>query len=342
MAIKKRKLREENSSSDDQLLVDDAILIDDDMKDDLTEETTLLGAKLCGHRRTAPQETPEVIMKNPEMFRCNDCNVDLESKGLLESHKKTHLAQFSCDSCSEQFEIKSDLDVHISDQHKKRQGDEEWNCNDCPFQSIMSSHLMKHLKLTTHQPSHKIKDKRALYLDYKQCYTCKMEFEGYWNLMNHRKIMHPSNKKCRNFPLNSCTFGSECWYVHEETLNLPNQSNVEEIPSVSLDQNKCNSCGIEFNSRQVLMKHKKEIHLASVLTCANFKAGNCSRSEDECWFKHYSSDESEFSKTEEQVFCEAKVDPFPPDQFRIMMKMVADLCQKVENVEKKMVSMMRT
>jgi hypothetical protein len=36
--------------------------------------------------------------------------------------------------------------------------------------------------------------------------------------MNHRKNAHPSNKKCRNFPGGKCSFGIDCWYVHEEEL----------------------------------------------------------------------------------------------------------------------------
>ena len=94
----------------------------------------------------------------------------------------------------------------------------------------------------------------------------------------------------------------------------------------------------------------------SIPACDKFKSKMCQRNAESCWFEHpmenkntnchsptETKTKSEKSNAdEEQVFCEAKVDPFPPDQFRIMMKMVADLCQKVENVEKKMVSMMRT
>ena len=64
--------------------------------------------------------------------------------------------------------------------------------------------LLKHLKTTGHQPSSLV-EKRKIYSDYKECYTCKEEFDGYFNLMTHRKIVHPSQKKCRNFPSN-CKF----------------------------------------------------------------------------------------------------------------------------------------
>ena len=78
--------------------------------------------------------------------------------------------------------------------------------------------LMKHLRTSAHQPSARIKDRKQLFSDYKQCYTCKLEFEGKLNLMNHRKNMHPSNRKCIYFPDGKCKFGVDCWYVHEEEL----------------------------------------------------------------------------------------------------------------------------
>ena len=252
----------------------------------------------------------------------------LESKGLLDAHVKTHVPKFVCDTCAEELPSKVDLDEHIVDQHKRRVRNEEWNCNDCPFQATISSHLMKHLQLTGHQPNPEIEDRKSLFLDYKQCFNCKMEFEGFWNLMNHRKNMHPSNKRCRNFP-NNCTFVLDCWYVHQETdkVGEPNDVIIEEKLS-------CNSCGMEFTAKAGLMKHKKESHPTTVQLCSGFTSGNCSRGEDQCWYKHL-NDRSESVRPEEQVFCEARENIFPPDQMGKMMEMVVMLCQKMEKVEVK-------
>ena len=87
---------------------------------------------------------------------------------------------------------------------------------------------------------------------------------------------------------NVCTFGSDCWYFHKEKENIKDTTNIDmdESPSVPAGQFECNSCGIEQNSRQSLMKHNKETHTATVLPCESFKAGNCSRIEEDCWFRH--------------------------------------------------------
>ena len=118
----------------------------------------------------------------------------------------------------------------------------------------------------------------------------------------------------------------DCWYVHQETdkVGEPNDVIIEEKLS-------CNSCGMEFTAKAGLMKHKKESHPTTVQLCSGFTSGNCSRGEDQCWYKHL-NDRSESVRPEEQVFCEARENIFPPDQIGKMMEMVVMLCQKMEKV----------
>ena len=70
--------------------------------------------------------------------------------------------------------------MHKIEKYEKEKH-EDWNCNNCPFQGNEASELMKHLKLTAHQPSPKIKDRTKFFQDYKRCYTCDLEVDGYWN-----------------------------------------------------------------------------------------------------------------------------------------------------------------
>ena len=108
-----------------------------------------------------------------------------------------------------------------------------------------------------------------------------MVFDGFYNLMDHRKVVHPSNKKCKNFPTN-CTFGDECCYVHHEQM---------EIDQINTNQNnnktwnfKCNLCDEEIVERKDFMKHKKVKHGDTILPCEKFLRGGCSRNDDSCWF----------------------------------------------------------
>ena len=234
------------------------------------------------------------------------------------------------------YNLKSDLEKHESEEHAK----DEWNCNDCAFQSESATDLMKHLKITSHQPSQSIKDKRKLFRDFKECYTCKMAFDGYVNLMNHRKNIHPSNKKCKNFPSGKCKFVSgDCWYVHGEEMD------TDEL----FEQFNCNLCEYEAKGRDSFMKHKKESHPQNVPICNSFLKNGCYRSDQDCWFDHQSAKgqsrnpspkkpktKPSTESTEKPVFQEAVGNSPPPDQVRKMMDMVSRLCSKMEKMEMKL------
>ena len=143
----------------------------------------------------------EAKTKSPQLFSCDKCDSKLESKGLLLSHKQSHTnnKSHSCDDCDSQFTNQSELEKHVMQNHKKNNSFQDWNCNDCLYQGHTSPSLLKHLKTTGHQPSALV-EKRSLFPDYKECYTCNEQFDGYTYLMEHRKAVHPSNKKCQNLP----------------------------------------------------------------------------------------------------------------------------------------------
>jgi hypothetical protein len=211
---------------------------------------------------------------------------------------------------------------------------DEWICMDCSFQGNCASDLIKHLKVTSHQPSQNSEDKRKVFQDYRQCYTCKMDFDGFFNLMKHRKSVHPSSKKCRNFP-GICTFDKDCWYVHDEKLDTEDKVN----------HFKCDSCGEEFKGRNIFMKHRKASHPEKVSSCDKFSKRQCPRPDQECWFEHKPTEQNhdpepptQEKTNKKQDFCEALGNAFPPDQMN-QMNMFNSLIEKVERIEKKFESL---
>ena len=197
---------------------------------------------------------------------------------------------------------------------------------------------MKHLKVSGHQPSKSVSDKRKVFEDYKQCYTCKMDFDGFYNLMNHRKSVHPSNKPCRNFLNGTCAHGSECWYVHGQR--------VED--NDMLDKFKCNVCEREYKGRDNFMKHRKQQHPDHVPSCEKFRTNRCERNNNECWYEHNNSENrnAENSSWAKIVTNTGSTKPansgfhedqsnFPPDQMKMMLEMVRNLYSKMENMEKR-------
>ena len=224
----------------------------------------------------------------------------------------------------------------------------EWNCDDCAFQANCASELMKHLKVTSHQPSKNVSDKRKVFEDYKQCYTCKMDFDGYYNLMNHRKIVHPSSKKCKNFPRGECNFGSGCWYVHDDDEKMDTED--------TFDNFKCDVCEEEFKGRTNFMRHKKLSHPQNVPVCEKYSARKCPRIDQDCWFEHRpsalpdgektpqsrrtSASQSYADASRKSVFREVLGQALPPDQMEKMINLISNLCNKVQSMEKRFEDLM--
>ena len=357
--------KEKKNNLGEKLLVEDDLEKDNEVLDELEDEVALLRGKQNGHKRTSPQTYAEVV-KPKTIFKCIKCSSELESQGLLDAHMAGHRAVYACDQCDERFTRKADLKTHIEHEHALKllcnQCEEtftsssdlkthlenhstscEWNCDGCSFQAYTAVDLMKHLKLTSHQPSQAISNRRLLYSDYRQCYTCKLEFEGYHNLMNHRRDIHPSNKKCYLFSDGKCPRDNKkCWYVHEEQLMEVDESFQSENQETKLI---CNVCKEEFNTKDALMKHKKKEHPDKVRPCTDYSAGTCIRSNEQCWYGHAGFDMNaqnqqevkEPSKTEETpVFQEASKNLFPPDH-----KIIEEMLKAVGNLSKQQVETLK-
>ena len=182
------------------------------------------------------------IFERTDTFKCNNCNLEFQTENQLKVHTPSHhenVGRLSCDICKQVFSQQSDLSDHIKATHNENLSDGQCNCLNCPFQSGTVLELINHLKITGRSPSlQKVFTEDVQ--DVRECYTCKLRFIGYINLMNHRKFSHPSNKKCRTFP-GTCKFGERCWYVHE---NLEEKQDVSSV--------KCTLCVYTFADRKCL------------------------------------------------------------------------------------------
>jgi hypothetical protein len=151
-------IRKCRSSKD--VLIDETLLAEDvpsDLSKDLVEEISVLKNKTNGFRRTGPQELPVNMANSGAQFRCAKCESVLESEGLLDAHMLSHHEVespiFNCDICDQNCSSKSDMENHVIDEHPKGTKHDEWICNDCPFQANSADELMKHLRISGHQPS---------------------------------------------------------------------------------------------------------------------------------------------------------------------------------------------
>ena len=250
--------------------------------------------------------------------KCQVCNFEFQSKGILDTHLKTH--RLLCDTCCESFESITHLEKHNKLKHEKTSELKHWSCDDCSFQANCASELRNHLKITGHRPSENVSDKRQVFVDYKECFTCKMDFDGYFALMAHRKQVHPSNKRCRNFSSGHCKHGENCWYVHSELVAEENVSSIFN----------CEICGNTFKERTLFMKHKKLSHPQFVPECEKFALGKCQRAQ-ECWFRHGKSVSSgSIQSNSELDFQQALSHSVPPDHLMKVISMMERLQMQME------------
>ena len=241
-------------------------------------------------------------------FKCAICGLEHKSHEILEAHLISH--RFSCTKCNENFATQDELIHHKSLKHASQSSPSDWTCKDCEYKSTCVSELRKHLKETCHTPNITQTDRRNVLEDYKICYTCKMDFDNYHSLMQHRKEVHPSFKKCKKFESGTCIHGDKCWYSHSDTNQIETVAN----------QFTCNLCANTFESRVSFMIHKKESHSQFVPDCEKFSVGKCHRSSQECWFIHKIKpiDSSVLTPSPSSVFPQNQPEKLPPDMIQIM------------------------
>ena len=114
---------------------------DDDSKN-LEEERVLFNAKHSGHKRTGPQEPAKSMSKSTNFIKCDQCDSELESEGLLNAHIESHhtaCSSFKCEHFDAEFVVKSEFDKHLLDHSPPKHGGfgaDQWNCNDCFFKQM--------------------------------------------------------------------------------------------------------------------------------------------------------------------------------------------------------------
>ena len=335
------------------------------MTDDRSDEEILNQSKTSGFQRTCPQtEASPAFVK--AQFTCKKCDSVFQYQDLLAAHMYTHNTtnvengvdcergfgnnhkdkdqitsahvvevHKKCQTCEKIFSNKEELIEHVTVEHNP---EVDWACNDCSFQGTNATTFLKHFQVTGHCPSSSV-DSREEFNSFIQCYTCKLKFSGYFNLMKHRKNVHPSNKKCKNFKDGSCVYGKECWYIHEEELMDVDESFSETKKGAECFS--CNCCDETFDTKNILMKHKKEYHRENVSKCELFKAGNCGRLDSSCWFIHEKEtakvlvkDTKDSHENNNTVFQEVSPKQAPPeDQLATILQTLTDLCQKVNGLD---------
>ena len=161
------------------------------------------------------------------------------------------------------------------------------------------------------------------------CHTCGLKFTDKPDLVKHRKLEHSDIiKKCIYFAEVKCDFEKEiCWFRHDHS---------EGRKPTNLSSNfKCRFCDKTFEEKASFMMHRKKEHPNIVLKCRNFKEGNCSYTDGECWYKHAETLKPAEGTQQKQGFWKSQDNTQPPDQMMTrIIGLMENIMKDVEQLKK--------
>ena len=125
----------------------------------------------------------------------------------------------------------------------------------------------------------------------------RTDFELKADLMIHRKSEHKNIvAMCRNNLVGKCSFSADlCWWSHKEG----SEKDIE-----------CYFCDDKFESRALVMMHRRKEHLKTVKSCTQFLNSKCTFGEQSCWFSHEGKASS--SENSDSVFRVGSANREPP------------------------------
>ena len=88
----------------------------------------------------------------------------------------------------------------------------------------------------------------------------------------------------------------DCDFQGTSLLQLNKHVEIKHVTKQHTNESpiKCRICGELFSKKGNLMYHRKNKHVSSVAYCRNKSQGNCTYSDDICWWKHSERDEDIF------------------------------------------------
>ena len=145
-------------------------------------------ASFTSHIIRLRHERKTHIGVNPEAVECDICGKPCNTKGLLISHKRTHLGpseriKYQCSYCGKQF-----ADLKYYRRHEKEHQENEiliCEYENCHYKTIHKSDLNCHVKK---KHGTKMKDFA--------CHLCSKSYETLSKLRKHLKNAHSSNFRC--------------------------------------------------------------------------------------------------------------------------------------------------
>ncbi|XP_055684322.1 oocyte zinc finger protein XlCOF6-like [Lutzomyia longipalpis] len=187
-------------------------------------------------------------------YSCEECTKTFPSEKYLKIHKKVHEEKpFSCTHCEKKFRRKSQMTMHIQNDHRKLR---TYNCHRCAHTFTVEKCFVKHLKAT-----HGIE----IQMERIDCKFCKKIFYEEKSLEVHIKRTHMINGKAQI----KCKFCDE--YFDDRQLMEDHKTAAHK------DKLTCTQCEKSFKNESCLRAHVKLLHLKQKITKTMYLCGKCGK-----------------------------------------------------------------
>ncbi|KAL7010957.1 hypothetical protein ACKWTF_014025 [Chironomus riparius] len=196
--------------------------------------------------------------ENLEISHDLEIDEDVKEEKIIEEHliDDEHFHEISyqivqnqtlkCDIFSNNFDNKSDLDVHMTshDQPNLQIQENSYKCDFCYLEFENFSNYQQHIQ-NCQQKSSKIQNSTKW-----TCHVCSKSFSSGSSLTNHIAIYHSTSKIELPCPVVNCV--KKCRTKKQLTQHLKTHNEDKQI---------CPECGLVVGNKHNLTKHIRRLHL---------------------------------------------------------------------------------
>ena len=168
------------------------------------------------------KDAEQDIIVDVVLKKCKKCNFTAPNMNVLGLHMENdHQYEFDCSECSKKFPFKNQLKIHRREMHEEG----TFSCFVCNNRFKTHKELKQHIQK-----------------------KCKTQVTG-----SHMPIVHKHNDDILEEDEHRCP---KCPKITNNQVSLINHMNTKH----SAPKNKCDSCGQDFESKEVLITHIVENH----------------------------------------------------------------------------------
>ena len=194
-----------------------------------TKDGLLVLAKAQSEQAKVQQESNNEVTIEVEVKKCKKCRFTAPNLDILALHiENDHQLEFECNECNKKFPFKNQLKIHVREVHE--QG--SFACFVCSNKFKTHKELKQHIQR-----------------------RCKTSTNSVSNT-----IVHKHNEDIHKEDEHKCP---KCPKITNNQVSLVHHMNTVHKVVTGVVEEKCDTCGLAFETREVLIEHIVDNHTVS-------------------------------------------------------------------------------